>query len=145
MRRARPTELAHNPVAVTKTRSQNPAAFHHFLSWLDEGVESNGQRYVEVRRRLVAYFARKRCPRPDDLADETLTRVAAKLEEHGSITDGPPARYCYIVARFVFLEYLRSADRRHTSLEDESAAPRAAVPVQAAAHEEVYWLGSIGV
>jgi DNA-directed RNA polymerase specialized sigma24 family protein len=64
------------------------------------------------------YFARKNCTRPDDLADETLTRVARRLEEEGGITDSPPARYCYIVARFVFLEYHRSAELREVSLTD---------------------------
>ena len=60
-----------------------------------------------MRRRLVAYFDRKDCLHPDDLADETLNRVTRRLEEVGSITDTPPARYCYIVAKFVFLEQLR--------------------------------------
>lgn len=60
-----------------------------------------------MRRRLVAYFVRKRTRAPDELADETLNRVARRLEEEGAITDTPPARYCYIVARFVFLESVR--------------------------------------
>jgi DNA-directed RNA polymerase specialized sigma24 family protein len=60
-----------------------------------------------MRRRLVAYFARKRHGSPDDLADETLNRVARRLQEEGAIEDAP-ARYCYIVARFVFLESLRT-------------------------------------
>jgi hypothetical protein len=60
-----------------------------------------------MRRRLVTYFERKRCLAPDDLADETLNRVARRLAERGAIDDAPPARYCYIVARYVFLEYLR--------------------------------------
>lgn len=60
-----------------------------------------------MRRRLAAYFDRRDCLHPDDLADETLNRVARRLEELGSITDTPPARYCYIVAKFVFLEQLR--------------------------------------
>ena len=74
----------------------------------------------------MSYFGRKRCLAPDDLADETLTRVARRLEEEGAITDTPPARYCYIVARFVFLEHVRSADRRHTSLDETRAVADAA-------------------
>ena len=92
---------------LKKHWSATPAAFQRLLVWLDEGTESGGERYVELRRRLVGYFARKRCLAADDLADETLNRVARRLEEEGSIPD-PPARYCYIVARFVFLESLRS-------------------------------------
>ena len=83
------------------------AAFDRLLAWLDEGTESRGERYLEMRQRLVDYFGRRDCPVPEDLADETLNRVARRLEETGSIDDVVPARYCYIVAKFVFLESLR--------------------------------------
>ena|SRR5690242_13117946 len=89
--------------------SPDQRAFHRFLEWLDEGVDSGGQRYLDLRRRLTSYFDRKNCPSPDDLADETLKRVARRLEEEGGIVDTSPARYCYIVARFVFLEFQRRA------------------------------------
>jgi len=83
------------------------AAFDRLLAWLDEGTESRGERYLEIRGRLVDYFGRRDYPVPEDLADETLNRVARRLEETGSIDDVVPARYCYIVAKFVFLESLR--------------------------------------
>jgi RNA polymerase sigma factor (sigma-70 family) len=92
-------------------------AFRQFLRWLDEGVESSGEHYLEIRRRLVLYFDRKNCATPDDLADETLSRVAAKLHERGEITDLAPAHYCYVMARFVFLEHLRRPECKQTSLE----------------------------
>jgi DNA-directed RNA polymerase specialized sigma24 family protein len=92
------------------------------LNWLDEGVDSNGEKYLEMRRRLVAYFDRKNCPAPDELADETLNRVAERLEELGAITGTSPAQYCYVTAKFVFLEYLRSHTRSSTSLEEMSPA-----------------------
>jgi len=67
-----------------------------------------------MRRRLVKYFDHKRARSPDELADETLNRVARRLEEQGSIVDIPPAGYCYTVARFVFLEYVRLERGRRT-------------------------------
>ena len=85
-------------------------AFERLLVWLDEGVDSGGRRYLETRARLVRYFQYKRCSTPDELADETLNRVARRLEEAGQIVDTPPARYCYIVAKFVLLEHLRRPD-----------------------------------
>ena len=88
------------------------AAFQRLLSWLDKGNDSQGEQYLDVRERLVHYFARRNGPGPDDLADETLNRVARRLEETGSIDDVEPARYCYIVARFVLLESLRQRDRQ---------------------------------
>jgi DNA-directed RNA polymerase specialized sigma24 family protein len=102
---------------LKKNWSFHGAAFRRFLGWLDEGADSDGEKYLEIRHRLVLYFARKNCTRPDDLADETLTRVTRRLEEEGGITDSP-ARYCYIVARFVFLEYHRKAELREVSLTD---------------------------
>ena len=100
-------------------------AFRLFLQWLDEGVDSSGERYLEMRRRLVLYFDRKNCLSPDDLADETLNRVARKLEEKGCITGLSPAHYCYVVAKFVFLEYLRGSERGHTGFDEpaHSALP----------------------
>lgn len=86
-------------------------AFAKFLHWLDEGANSDGQRYLEVRRRLELYFDRKNCVEPTELADETLNRVARKLDENGEITGVAPLQYCYITAKFVFLEALR-ADKR---------------------------------
>jgi len=92
-------------------------AFRQFLHWLDGGVESSGERYLEMRRRLVLYFDRKNCPAPDELADETLSRVASKLQEQGTITDLSPAHYCYVTAKFVFLEHLREPERKQTSFD----------------------------
>lgn len=94
------------------------SAFSDFLDWLDEGIDSNGEKYLEMRRRLVSYFDRKNCLSPDDLADETLNRVARRLEEEGDIVNTTPARYCYIVAKFIFLEYLRRAEREEASLDE---------------------------
>jgi DNA-directed RNA polymerase specialized sigma24 family protein len=82
-------------------------SLQRLLNWLDGGADSDGYSYVEIRRRLRDYFARKNCRSADDLADETLTRVARRLEEEGIALTETPARYCYIVARFVFLEHLR--------------------------------------
>jgi DNA-directed RNA polymerase specialized sigma24 family protein len=103
-------------VRYKKDWSPTAGTFHQFLHWLDEGTDSGGEKYLEMRRRLVAYFDRKNCVAPDELADETLNRVARRLEEEGAITDTPPARYCYITAKYVFLENLRSGQRSETSI-----------------------------
>jgi DNA-directed RNA polymerase specialized sigma24 family protein len=108
-----------------------PAAFRGLLAWLDGGADSNGQSYLEMRRRLVAYFQRKRCPSADDLADETLNRVARRLEEEGQIRDATASQYCYIVAKFVFLEHLRLTSRVRAS-----AAEAARPPIGADVDEE---------
>jgi DNA-directed RNA polymerase specialized sigma24 family protein len=61
--------------------------------------------------RLVSYFDSKNCQAPAELADETFNCVARRLEEEGAIETETPAKYCYTVARFVFMEYLRAQDK----------------------------------
>ena len=94
------------PGAVT-----SGTAFTRLLEWLDDGTDSRGERYLEMRARLVAYFDRRNRPAPDVLADETFDRISRTLEEAGAIKVTPPARYCYVVARFVLLEDIRRGGR----------------------------------
>jgi DNA-directed RNA polymerase specialized sigma24 family protein len=97
------------------------AAFGRLLGWLDDRRDSRGDTYLEIRRRLVAYFDRRSRPSPDELADETLTRIGRTLEETGAIAITPPARYCYVVARLVLLEDF-GRERPHAGVGAASAA-----------------------
>ena len=108
------SELSMQKVELKKDWKLTQRAFDQLLNWLDEGSNSNGQKYLEMRDRLVVYFDRKNCRAPDDLSDETLNRVGRRLEEEGITTRESPARYCYIVARFVFMESLRDAQKDNT-------------------------------
>jgi DNA-directed RNA polymerase specialized sigma24 family protein len=98
-------------VPLDDIRRQEPrltrAAFNRLLEWLDDGVESQSERYLEMRRRLVSYFDRRNRPSADDLAGETLSRIDRTLEKNGAIAITPPARYCYVVAKSVLLEDVR--------------------------------------
>lgn len=97
--------------------------FRRLLAWLDQGVSTNGQSYLDVRERLLGYFDRKNCLHADELADETLNRVARRLdEEGGNIETETPAKYCYIVARFVFMEYLRTNEKEIAALGESGRA-----------------------
>lgn len=93
-------------------------AFQRLLNWLDGGKSSDGEKYQEMRRRLISYFDRKNCQASEDLADETLNRLARRLDEEGIVEDQQPARYCYIMARFVFMESLRQSKRENTLQDD---------------------------
>jgi DNA-directed RNA polymerase specialized sigma24 family protein len=109
------------PDVLKEERGLNRLAFSRLLQWLDDGVDSRGERYLEMRRRLVAYFNRKNRRSSDDLADETFNRIGRMLEKDGTIATTPPARYCYAVAKFVFLEDVRR-DRTHVSFDQSLAA-----------------------
>jgi DNA-directed RNA polymerase specialized sigma24 family protein len=104
-----------------RERALTEVAFNRLLEWLDGGVDSQGEAYLEVRRRLVVYFDRRNRQCADELADETLNRVARTLQAGGTIAITPPARYCYVVARFVLLEDIRR-DRRHVRLDEPHRA-----------------------
>jgi len=112
---------------VSTAHKQNRSAelheqtFRRLLAWLDQGVNTNGQSYLAIRDRLLGYFDRKNCLNAEELADETLNRVARRLdEEGGNIETEIPAKYCYIVARFVFMECLRETQRDARAIENIS-------------------------
>lgn len=103
----------------------DPRAFGTFVAWLDGTVDADatGASYVAMHGRLAAYFTRKGCRAAEDLADETLARVARRLAEEGTISGVAPAQYCYIVARFVWLEHLRSPEYTPPVVLREIASP----------------------
>jgi DNA-directed RNA polymerase specialized sigma24 family protein len=107
-----------------RSRELQQQTFRRLLAWLDQGVNTNGQSYLAIRERLLGYFDRKNCMSVDELADETLNRVARRLEEEGgNIETETPAKYCYIVARFVFMEYLRANEKEMAALEEVRRVP----------------------
>jgi len=70
-----------------------------------------------MRQRLVAYFERRGRTSADALVDETFNRISRTLDVSGRILVRPPARYCFVVARYVFLEDVRR-ERRCVSFDD---------------------------
>jgi len=118
----------------------SPEAFRRLLRWLDDGSDSGGERYLEMQRRLTAYFSRKNCLCSDELADETLNRIARKLDEKGTITEVSALHYCYIVAKFVFLENVRSVkpiQTGATELRNSDSATRRAAGVSEIGTEDL--------
>jgi DNA-directed RNA polymerase specialized sigma24 family protein len=113
------------PVPSGKIVREEPqlthVAFSRLLEWLDDGVDSHGERYLEMRRRLVSYFDRRNRLSADDLADETLNRIGRTLEKDGAIATTPRARYCYVVAKFVLLEDVRR-EHLHVPLDERRIA-----------------------
>ncbi len=86
-----------------------PAAFDKLLASLDPDRERAGERYEEIRRGLVCLFEWRGAPDPADHADETLNRVARKLDEGTEVAD--PFSYVYGVARLVLLEAYKSREK----------------------------------
>ncbi|MGH9544356.1 MAG: RNA polymerase sigma factor [Terriglobales bacterium] len=81
-------------------------AFDLFLAQLDGDRQQAGEKYETLRRKLVKFFEWRACNFPEDLADETINRVARNLEAGEDIRQLAP--YCVGIARYVFLESLRA-------------------------------------
>lgn len=81
--------------------------FDRLLDWLDPARESAGEKYETIRSGLIAFFSYKGCLGPEDLADETINRVARRVKEIADTYAGNPARYFYGVAKRVHMEYLK--------------------------------------
>jgi RNA polymerase sigma factor (sigma-70 family) len=96
-----------------------PEAFYKLLTWLDADREHAGEKYEKIRQRLIIFFQRRRvAPAEDQLADETITRVARKIDKGEDILVSNPSVYFLGVADNVIKEYWRKGDQQTTSLDD---------------------------
>ncbi|MGH9969809.1 MAG: RNA polymerase sigma factor [Pyrinomonadaceae bacterium] len=92
---------------MTREWDLTQEAFDRLLRWLDADRESAGKKYEAIRLRLMKIFTCRGCREAEDLADETINRVAKRLQELLERYTGDPAPYFYGVANKVHLEYLR--------------------------------------
>jgi DNA-directed RNA polymerase specialized sigma24 family protein len=81
--------------------------FDSMLGWLDPDRHEAGEKYETIRNGLIQLFQYKGCPREEELADETINRVARRVQEIRETYTGDPARYFYGVAKKVYMEYLK--------------------------------------
>ncbi len=77
------------------------------LTWLDEDRELAGQIYEKIRWRLITIFAARGCQVAEELADETIDRVARRVSDIAEGYAGDKARYFFGVANNVHHEYLK--------------------------------------
>jgi RNA polymerase sigma factor (sigma-70 family) len=83
--------------------------FDKLLSFLDADRDQAGLKYEGLRRRLLKFFEWRGCSAREDLADETLNRLAKNIAAGEQIQN--LGAYCSGVARNVFLEALRTRNR----------------------------------
>ena len=81
--------------------------FDSLLDWLDSNRTKAAERYETIRNGLIQVFRNKGCLVSEDLADETIDRVAIKVNELKLSYTGDPSRYFYGVGKLVHLEYLK--------------------------------------
>lgn len=81
--------------------------FDQLLAWLDPEPEPAGLIYEKIRWRLVAILASRGCPVPEELADETMDRVARRVVDIRETYTGDKAIYFLGVMNNVHHEYLK--------------------------------------
>jgi len=96
-------------------------AFDGLLDWLDADHERAGRKYEAIRLRLIKIFTCRGCREAEDLADETINRVTAKVAEVVNTYNGDPALYFYGVGQKVHLEYLRKTQVHQTHISADAA------------------------
>src|SRR6266849_5581847 len=81
--------------------------FERLLSWFDPDPERAGVAYEKIRWRLIAILASRGCRVPEELADDTLDRVARRVVDIREKYVGDKAIYFLGVMNNVHHEYLK--------------------------------------
>lgn len=92
---------------MTHKTEINKSEFDLLLSWLNTTGVDAAQKYESIRSRLIQIFQTRGCFVAEELADETIDRVAKKVSSLIGSYEGDPALYFYAVSKNLFLEYLR--------------------------------------
>jgi RNA polymerase sigma factor (sigma-70 family) len=91
-------------------------ALDKLLAHFSDNREEAGRQYELMRVRLLRYFEWRSCPSPEDLTDETINRVARRIDEGENVFNLPA--YFFSVARLIFMESLRDRERTSVPLDD---------------------------
>jgi DNA-directed RNA polymerase specialized sigma24 family protein len=94
------------PLATDRPAGLTRGSLDRLLERLGSDRAGAAAEYEAVRGKLTDFFDRRQVPTPDLLADETLDRVARKIEEGQDIQH--VRAFCYGVARNVLLEWQRN-------------------------------------
>jgi DNA-directed RNA polymerase specialized sigma24 family protein len=101
-----------------KTWDLTADAFDQLLRYLHPDQASAGRCYENIRQKLIKYFECRQCLWPEDLADQTIDRVARKIIEGTELWASNPVSYFYGVARNVLREYWNAPERGAVSTDD---------------------------
>ena len=104
------------PTSLKKEWVLTKEALDNFLSRLDVDREQAGQKYEGVRLKLLKYFHWCGAVAPDMDADETINRVARKIQEGENVYN--LNAYIYGVAKLVNAESLKLRVRNEQIADD---------------------------
>ncbi|HYJ87467.1 MAG TPA: hypothetical protein VEW46_15510 [Pyrinomonadaceae bacterium] len=102
----------------SKTWVLTKASLDRLLATLHPDRDLAGREYEKIRSKLLKLFQWRGCVSPEDLTDETLNRVAKKVESGEVIRD--IQAYVGGVARLVWLESVKAERRKSLTLDQLS-------------------------
>ncbi|MEW6208084.1 MAG: sigma-70 family RNA polymerase sigma factor [Acidobacteriota bacterium] len=98
------------------------------LVWLDSDRARAEEAYLHLRRALIQFFAKRRCLDPENLADEVISRVLARIGKGVEIKSDDPRRYVFGAARHVYGEYVREDKKNQETQQWFSSLQTNSVP-----------------
>lgn len=102
-------------------RELTAQAFSRLLKRLGDDEDQAAKNYEDLRHTLIRSFEWRGAPFPEEHADETLNRLARKLDEGVEIRN--ISDYTYTVARLVWLEALKGNYKRRAPLDEIDNEP----------------------
>jgi RNA polymerase sigma factor (sigma-70 family) len=93
--------------------SLSASAFESLLARLASDPDTAAREYDAIRRKLVGFFERRNASMPEMLADETIDRVAHRLDE-GEVVQSLRA-YFFGVAKHILCESVRQRSRQESA------------------------------
>jgi RNA polymerase sigma factor (sigma-70 family) len=88
-------------------RTLQKTDFDRLLAWLDPNRDRAGELYEKIRWRLIVILAARGCLAAEELADETIDRVARRVPDIEATYVGDKSIYFLGVMNNVHHEYLR--------------------------------------
>jgi DNA-directed RNA polymerase specialized sigma24 family protein len=92
---------------AAKVKDLRQTDFDRLLLWLDPNPDRAGELYESIRWRLIAVLAARGCRIPEELADETIDRVARRVHDIEANYVGDKSLYFLGVMNNVHHEYLK--------------------------------------
>ncbi len=93
--------------SAPKRKDLQKTDFDRLLLWLDPNPERAGELYEKIRWRLIAILASRGCRVPEELADETIDRVARRVSDIEATYVGDKSLYFLGVMNNVHHEYVK--------------------------------------
>jgi RNA polymerase sigma factor (sigma-70 family) len=107
---------------------------NELLSWLSPDAVEAARKYKTLHQGLTKVLRHWGCSEAEELADETINRVAAKVRKLRRRYKGNPERYFFGVAKKVCQEYKRKA-QKWTTLNDDSQPVPSSKPTDELAYK----------